>query len=543
MTTRPSPLPARLDKPEIDIRVPYGVSVKDFDSRSQKPISADFSAYAFSAYIDQLLAGPIFANSPRRRDLLRYLIQKTLSGAASDLSEYAIAVDALGRAETFDQRIDSSVRSEISRLRKFMAAYYAGSGAFDPWQVTFPARGYELKFLRAAGPAPESPRQQPLALPPAKHRIRSRQVLVAVGTLAVFLLVLGFAHTPLLGKTGKASLPTLLHRATPRHTPSPDAMALYLRGEFYWEHRTDGSLHQAIDAYTQAVVADSDYAEAYAGMAESYDLMPEYSSMPQGEAFTRAMAAANKAISLDPTISIAHRALAFALFWSQTDIPRAISEFHEAIRLAPDDAETHHWYATALNSLLREAEARREIDIAQQLAPASRSILADRALIRYSAGDTEAVAQLLELEAAEPDFRSPPEYLARIELEQGNYAGYLNQLHRLAAISKGPDDLRLSEAAQNGWHHGGNTGMLQAMRAIQESDFAANKSDGYDLARTCALLGEKQRTVQYLQAAIAAKDLYVLDTLRGDWAPLLNGYPPFESLRTRIRTRFGIAVS
>jgi tetratricopeptide (TPR) repeat protein len=424
-----------------------------------------------------------------------------------------------------------------------MAAYYAGSGALDPWRITFPARGYELKFLPAAGPAAESPRQQPPALPRAGHRIRSRQALVAVGALAVSLLVLAFAYAVLFGKTGKASLPALFHRTPPRHTPSPEAKALYLRGEFYWERRTDGSLHRAIDAYTQAVVADSDYAEAYAGLAESYDLMPEYASMPQAEAFTRAMATANKAISLDPNLSIAHRALAFGLFWSQTDIPRAIDEFQQAIRLAPDDAEAHHWYANALNALLRQAEARREIDIAQQLAPASRSILADRAFIRYSAGDRQAVAQLLELEATEPDFRSPPEFLTRIDLGQGNYTAYLNQLHRLAAISKSPDDLRLSQAAQKGWNHGGNTGMLEAMRAVQEDDFAINKSDGYDLARTCALLGEKQQTVQYLQAAIAAKDFYVLDTLRRDWAPQLNGYPPFENLRTRIRTQFGIAFS
>ena len=129
---------------------------------------------------------------------------------------------------------------------------------------------------------------------------------------------------------------------------------------------------------SQAIVADSDYAEAYEGLAASYDLMPEYSLMPQEEAFSRAIAAANKAVSLNPSLSIAHRALAFALFWSQTDIPRAFSEFQESVRLAPDDAEAHHWYATALNSVVRIADARREIDIAQQLSPASRSILADQ---------------------------------------------------------------------------------------------------------------------------------------------------------------------
>lgn len=509
-------------------------------SQSQGSVSP-----AFSGYFEQLVAGSLFSSSPRRRDLLCYLVEKALAGKGAELSEYAIAVDALGKPESFDQRIDSSVRSEISRLRKFMAAYYKGPGAHDPWRIVFPARGYQLEIVPAVGPGSDPKRAAALALHlPAKPRAGRRQALVAVGALAALLLVLGSAYSDLLVKTARRSIPALvMHSAPPRHSPSPEAKALYLRGQYYWEHRTDGSLHEAVDAYTQAIVADSEYAEAYAGLAASYDLMPEYSTMPQEQAFRQAIAAANKAILLDPTIGAAHRALAFGLFWSQSDVPRALREFQEAIRLGPDDAEAHHWYATALNSLLRDAEARREIDIAQQLAPASRSILADQAFIRYWAGDAEAVHQLQELEATEPDFRSPPEFLANIDLGRGDYAGYLGQLHRLAAVSKSPADVRFSEAAQKGWDRGGAAGMLNAMKAIQEQALAANESDGYDLARTCALLGEKQEAMKYLQAAFAAKDIYVLDTLRREWAPQMNGYPAFESFRAKIRIRFGIAGS
>jgi len=497
---------------------------------------------AFSGYVDQLLAGPMFSSSPRRRDLLRYLVEKALTGAGAELSEYAIAVDVLGKRESFDQRIDSSVRSEISRLRKFMAAYYEGPGAQDAWRITFPARGYQLEIQPAA--APQAAAQQPPAVPPATARAWPHLALFAMGGLLILFVALGFVLRALPGRTGKHLPPAvLLHTAPPRHTPSPEAKALYLRGQYYWEHRTDGSLHQAIDAYTQAIVADSDYAEAYAGLAASYDLMPEYSSMPQDEAFRRAISAANKAISLDPENATAHRALAFGLFWSETDIPRAMSEFREAIRLAPNDAETHHWYATALHGAFRDAEADKEMDIAQQLAPGSRSILADRAYLRYWDGDAQAVAELEELEAAEPDFRSPAKFLARIDLGEGNYAGYLEQLHRMAAISKSPADLRLSQVAQKGWDHGGSAGMLRAMKTFQEQAFARHETDGYDLAHTYALLGEKAQAMKYLQAAHAAKDIYVLDALRQDWAPHLNGYPAFESFRAMLRGQLGMAGS
>jgi hypothetical protein len=421
-----------------------------------------------------------------------------------------------------------------------MAAYYEGAGAHDPWRIVFPARGYQLEILPAA--ALHSAAHQPPTFPPAAAHVWPRRTLIAMGGLLILFVALGFALRVLPGRIGKPLLPAVLLHTTPsHHIPSPEAKALYLRGQYYWERRTDGAMHQAVDAYSQAIVADSDYAEAYAGLAASYDLMPEYSAMPQGESFRRAIAAANKAISLDQAIATAHRALAFGLFWSQSNVPRALSEFQEAIRLAPDDAEAHHWYATALSSLLRGEEARKEIDIAQQLAPASRSILADQAWIRYWAGDAQAVQQLHELEAAEPDFRSPPEFLASIDLVQGNYSGYLGQIRRLAAISGSPADLRFSEAAQKGWDRGGIAGMLKAMKAIQEKAFAANEQDGYDLARTCALLGEKQDAVKYLQAAFLAKDIYVLDTLRTGWASQLNAYPPYESFRAQVRSRFGIA--
>lgn len=496
------------------------------------------AAQPFADYFEALLKTPPFQTSSRRNALLRYLVHKSLAGQGANLSEYAIALEVFQKPETFDQRIDSSVRSEISRLRKFVAKYYQGSGAHDPWQIVFPARGYVPEILRIEQDGPVA------ATVPSRWRLhRVSTALLSTGTATVIAIV---AAVFLWGHFGSKSsaqpageaVETPAHRS---HTPNPDAEALYLKGQYYRDHRSDDSLHKAVDAYTQAIVADSEYAEAYAALAATYDLMPEYSSMSQEEAFGLAIATAKKALSINPSISIAHRSLAFGLFWSQTDIPQSIREFQEAIRLSPNDSEAHHWYATALIAMHRTAEAHREIDIAQQLSPASRSILADQAWIRYLGGDPQGIARLQELEKSEPDFKSPPDYLARIDLAQENYLGYLEQLHRLAAISTSPADLKLSKAAQKGWDSNGRTGMLRAIKATQEQVFAQNQSDGYDLAHTCALLGERQEAVKYLKIALASKNFFVIDTLRPDWAPLLNGYPPFEVLRTNIRRRFGIA--
>ena len=110
-------------------------------------------------------------------------------------------------------------------------------------------------------------------------------------------------------------------------------------------------------------------------------------------------------------------------------------------------------------------------------------------------------------------------------------------------MSKDFADFQLSDAAQKGWDNGGGVGMLRALKTVQEHALDSNQQDAYDLARTCALLGEKQQAVSYLQMAFLSKDIFVLDTLRSDWASQLNGYPPFEKFRAQVRSRFRIAQS
>src|SRR5262249_2128491 len=99
------------------------------------------------SYLEALLAAPILATSKRRGELLRYLVTQTLHGKADSISEYGIGLDVYGKDESFDPRLESTVRSDISRLRKLLTDYYAGSGARDPWRIEIPKRGYAPVIL------------------------------------------------------------------------------------------------------------------------------------------------------------------------------------------------------------------------------------------------------------------------------------------------------------------------------------------------------------------------------------------------------------
>ena len=69
---------------------------------------------------------------PRRGRLLRYLLEQTLAGDGDKITEYGIGLDVFEKPSSFDPRIESSIRAEMSRLRRTLADYYAGAGSADP---------------------------------------------------------------------------------------------------------------------------------------------------------------------------------------------------------------------------------------------------------------------------------------------------------------------------------------------------------------------------------------------------------------------------
>src|SRR5277367_2170350 len=215
----------------------------------------------------------------------------------------------------------------------------------------------------------------------------------------------------------------------------PEAEQLYLKGIYYFNKRTPESLNQAVDYFTQAVVRDPQYAEPYVGMADSYNLLREYSVMPPGEAYPRAAAAAKRAIALNDSLSGAHSSLAFVDFYWSWDVPSAQSEFKRALELDPNSVRAHHWYATFLLHLGRFPESLEEIERAQKLDPGSTSILADKGVILFYGGYTDqAIALLKQLEASDADFLSPHNYLAFIYLVQGNWPQYLAESRKSAIL-------------------------------------------------------------------------------------------------------------
>ena len=304
---------------------------------------------------------------------------------------------------------------------------------------------------------------------------------------------------------------------------TPEAQDFYLRGRYYWNRRTPEDLNKAVDFFTQSIVHDPSYAPAYVGLADSYNLLREYSAMPASEAYPRALAAAKKAVELDDGSSEAHAALAFVSFFGMWDVTTGEKEFRRAIEIDPKNSTSHQWWANGLLALHRFPEALAEIDRAQKLDPSSSAILADKGNILLAAGRTEEAVSLLKaVEARDPSFRSPHLYLKYAYFRQQDYVNFIAESRKDATLVHDDAQLATVDAAEQGFAAHGAQGMLEAMLTTEKNFYARQSIAPTTVAWTLASLGDKNEALHYLNFAFEQRDGSLL---------FLESYPEFDTLR------------
>jgi tetratricopeptide (TPR) repeat protein len=199
-------------------------------------------------------------------------------------------------------------------------------------------------------------------------------------------------------------------------------------------------LRKAIDFFNQAIEKGPNYAPAYAGLADSYALAGDwkYGVLVAKEAYSRAKAAAAKAIALDATLGEAHVSLAFCLDNFDWDWDSAGKEFTRGIELSPAYATGHDWYGWHLAALGRNGEAVAEVEKAQNLDPLSLIINADLAeelLVahRYD----ESIKQSRKTTYLDPFFAPAHFVLGQALTQKHNYNEGIGELQKAIELSPG----------------------------------------------------------------------------------------------------------
>ena len=430
---------------------------------------------------------------------------------------------------------DRGISSAIKRLRDAL-----GDSADNPIFIeTIDRRGYRWiapthpPEVAVGGNAKEN--EKALAKAPQPSRFSPwRGLIFALPVLALLFAVWIFRPGYRYAKAGaKSSAPasaSSLHRAANR-----EAEDYYLKGRFYWNKRTPESLTQAVDSFTQAIVHDPNYSDAYVGLADCYNLLREYTVMPASEAYPRALAAAKRAVELDDHSSAAHASLAFVSFFGMWDSGTADQEFRRAIDLDPSNANAHHWYATYLHAVRRFVESLNEIDRAQTLDPNSVSILADKGRLLWVAGrHDEALRLLRQLEQVDPDSVSPHRYLRFGYFETGEYAGYLSEMKKEGLLTHDASLSAIEQAAEKGFAAHGPRGMFKSLIEQQNKAFSQGKLSPYYLAETYSLLGNTEDALKFLRICY---DRHADETTNIAVDPAFNNLqllPAFQQLLAKV---------
>jgi tetratricopeptide (TPR) repeat protein len=368
---------------------------------------------------------------------------------------------------------------------------------------------------------PQSPALAARELPATAARKFSRRSTWTLAAIAVALI-------------GAASAYPALRGEPPRHTPPAEAAQYYQTGLYHWNTRTPDGLRQSLDEFSRAIALDPNYAAAQAGLANAYNLLAQYGVMKPGEAYPLAKAAAEKAIALDPRLADGHGALGFALFYGFRDLARSETLFKEALALDPNSSRTLHWYALIMMHTGKFDEPLRAITRAQELDPQSYAVRANRGLILFYAGRSdEAIHVLTDLTQSAPTFMAPYHYLATIYLDQQRYDAYLGQAMAAAELEKNAAAKAAIAAATAGYRTAGADGLFTAMLAVQKSALARGEEAAFNVARTAALLGDRDTALAMLQQSLASGEPDLLG-IRIDRAfKSLHGDPQFQQIADR----------
>ena len=245
---------------------------------------------------------------------------------------------------------------------------------------------------------------------------------------------------------------------------------LYLQGIYAYEQRSPESLQRALDDFSTVIARDPGYAPAYAALSITYNLVREYSVMPDAEAYPKAQAAAEHAVALDPRLSDAHASLGFVDFFWSWDAASAEREFRTALALDPSSVVAHHWYGSMLTHEGRYEEAIEQLDIAQRLEPTSAAVLSTRALaLGLSGHREEAVDMLQDLVSESPGVSSPHAILSTLSrVEPRDLTRFLFEMRRSAELRHSDEMLQVATAGELALH-GGESAMWTSILATEES--------------------------------------------------------------------------
>ena len=284
-----------------------------------------------------------------------------------------------------------------------------------------------------------------------------------------------------------------------------EAYQNYLKGRYQLNRRDLASMQHGLDYFGRAIAADPNFALAYVGIADTYDLLGFYSALPPTHAYPEAKKAAQKALSLDDSLAEAYTTLADVQLHYDYDWKAAEQGFRSAVQRNPNYAVAHHWYAVLLALSGRSAESLSEIEQALKLDPASLAISGDMALHHFYAGQyDQTIEQSKKCLELDPNYHMCHFWLARAYVEKKMYAQAVTEFHR--AIELQPENLMAVALLGNVYARSGQPAKAREVsRNLQRLSTKRYVAPSFFAIVYCGL-GETQNAFEWIERAYQQRD-------------------------------------
>jgi len=119
------------------------------------PVLSDAERQSVYSALESILATEKFEAAPQMSAFLRYVVEQAANGNQSRIKAFTVAVDALGKPETFDPQNDPVVRVLAGRLRAALSAYN-DENTSAPLMITMTPGSYVPTFLQRTTTTSES---------------------------------------------------------------------------------------------------------------------------------------------------------------------------------------------------------------------------------------------------------------------------------------------------------------------------------------------------------------------------------------------------
>lgn len=313
----------------------------------------------------------------------------------------------------------------------------------------------------------------------------------------------------------------------------PEAYDSYLQARYLWNRRNETNLRRSREYYLRAIELEPGFARAYSGLADTYAVLGFYQYLPPSEAFPEASRLAARALEMDPRLAEALATQAYVKLYFDRDWAAAEKDFREAIRIAPQYAVAHQWYANLLVVLGRWDEAEREVRASMRLDPLSLIARSVEPWVLYYEGEYERALELIE-QVIDLDPRYMLAYYWRgwILQQLDRFPEAIDALRTAVTLSEGSAITRAALA--HALALGGEVDEARSLLADLVDPATTLLPPAYEIAKVYVALGERDAAISWLDKAFTGKANQLafigvdpeLDALRGD--------PEFDAIVARM---------